>query len=207
MPVNEILAPFYSILHYTVTATVRSHVARIYLDEVPTLNTSTNEYVFAGYTDASHTGGWTLREIWGEYVSRFNTTIGGNVLPAWTTGDVELWESASGVNTFMGLDPDDYSTLTGGSTTVHPSGYLMAVFKTSLRRQWRSTFFDIGTAEPQRTPIPSVPATDDGELGWFVTKSAVKFTNQDGIPLTIASSYNTGYNRKLARSYGRFIAP
>lgn len=202
MPINEILAPFYAIVKYVTTARPQGHNIRFYFDEVPVYEA--DETVFAGYTDAEHTEGWSLQSILSEFFTRW---VAQSPHASFTISEVSMWESEAGVNTFKGLDPDDYSASTFGTGAGVASSYAMYVFKASDRSQMRFTLFEATTASPQRFPLTAPPAVDDDSLEWFVIRSAVKFVTNDDKPLTIAASGNNGYNRKLARSYGRAISP
>jgi hypothetical protein len=120
---------------------------------------------------------------------------------------LELWESAVGENTLVHLNTlpsgNNYGTNGGGVA----SSYWMYVFGTSLREQFRFTVFDGTNGDPQKFAPDSVPDTDDGSAAWMFLKSAYPLANNDGIRLTRMVSKNTGYNRKLARSYGRTVSP
>lgn len=208
MPINEITAASYSIAHYVTDDTNEPHVARLYFDEVPTLVSEEVGYRFAGYTDAEHLSGWTLAEIWDAVYFRMNATFGGNALQQATFGDVEVWQSVPDEpNLFLGLDPASYEDISAGAATGIAAAYLMLVMKSASRQQFRFTIFDATDSKPQRYAGTSIPEVDNDTLQWLMARSAIGFVTQDNEPLTIASSYNTGYNRKLARSYGRVKTP
>jgi hypothetical protein len=202
MPVNEILAPFYSIAHYHTSARPIGHNIRLYFDEVPAFGGAST--VFTGYTDADHLLGWTLEEIWSEVV--FRAALDGG-LGALLFDYVEMWTSEDGVNTFEGFDPDDYTGIVGGASDGVAAAYLMWMTKAAHREQFRLTFFDTANASPQRFPVAAPPTVDDGTLEWFLINSVVGFVTNDNLPLVTVPSINSGYNRKLARSYGRSVAP
>lgn len=201
MPLNEILAASYCIIRYT-TDVPYQHSVRLYFDAVPTFDAVGNKWVFGTYTDATHVSGWSLQQIVKTVFDRFVLTT---TMPALTIDGVEVWQSALGVNTFLGLDPDDYSGVLGGAANSDPSAYTMFVTKAADRSQFRFTIFDTGRASPQRTPVPPIPVADDGSFAWFMARSAVKFVTNDNKRITAVATVNTGYNRKLARSYGRRI--
>lgn len=202
MPLNEITAPFYCIVHYFTDAYPTGHVFRLYLDSIPSYGSSST--LFTSYTDAGHVGGWTLHDIIDEVLSRF---YGVTAFAAYTIGDVEMWESEDGLNTFVGLDPDDYSDIAVGAGDGVASAYGMFVVKAADRSQFRLTLFENNDARPQRFPRSNPPLVDDDTLDWFFVRSAVKFVTNDNKPITNVSSMNIGYNRKLARSYGRSVQP
>lgn len=202
MPLNQITAPSYVIVRYT-TDVPAQHAVRFYLDAVPTFNAGGNNWIYAGYTDAGHVAGWSVKDIVGELLSRFALTT---LLPPLTIDAVEVWQSAAGVNTFLGLDGADYSAITGGAANSEPSAYGMFVTKAANRAQFRFMMFDTKNAQPQRTSVPIPPTLDDGTLAWFFVRSAVKFVTNDNLRIASVATLNTGYNRKLARSYGRRLA-
>jgi hypothetical protein len=202
MPRQEITAPFYVNVKYTTTAYPLGHRFRLYFDHVPAFNATTT--VFATYTDAGHPTGWTLAQIVEEVLTRFfsQTPFG-----AYTITNVEMWTTNVGVNTFVGLDPDDYSGVAVGSGSGKASAYAMYVFTAGNKAQWRLTMFEVASGDPQRYAQPDPPAVDDTTLAWFVIRSAVKFVTNDNLPLVHVPSTNIGFNKALARKYGRFITP
>jgi len=201
MPTNEIHAASYSKMFYRTTEQGEDHVVRLYFDEVPVLDTGDNEWVFPSYIDAAHTTGWSLQSIWGEVVGRMNDLFT-NALPAFTVQAVEVWQPVDGVNTFLGYDPDDYTTTTGEGSS-EAAAYVMTVTRAADKSPFRLMFMDTADVRPQRYAASPVPAADDGTINWFLTRSAVRFTNNDGKRLVLVSSHNTGANRKLIRSYGK----
>lgn len=202
MPINEIFAPFYSIMHYNTSAKPSGHTVRLYLDSLPAYGTGTT--VFPAYTDSGHALGYTLRDIWDEVLNRLYTLAPFSAL---TFGEIEMWESASGVNTFKGLDPDDYASLTAGAGAGAASAYVNVVCKAADRSQFRFTIFEGNDARPQHYNLASPPATDNGTFQWFMLKSAVKFVTNDDLPLVTVSTANLGYNRANARKYGKDVIP
>lgn len=199
MPIIEIGAASYSKLQYNTDA-YSGHDVRLYFDEVPVMD-GDGVFSFAGYTDAEHPTGWTLAEIWTEVFAR--VVADANRIPALTGIIAEMWETASGANVFMGIDAGDYTGIDGGTAQCIGSAYAMYVFKTQQRDQFRLTFFDTGVAEPIAFDGVVPPTVDDDEIVWFMCKSAVGFVNVAGEPLRYLGSFNTGYNDKLAESYGR----
>jgi hypothetical protein len=202
MPTNEIVAPFYSIAKYHTPSREEGHHVRLYFDATPV--TVGTETTFTTYVDTAHPGGWTLAEIWSEVVSRASVDGGmGQLL----FDEVEMWAAAAGVNTFLGFDPDDYSGIVGGVSVGAAAAYLMWVFKSADRHQFRLTFMDSINPAPQRFAIAAPPSVDDGSLEWLFINSVIGFVTNDDLDIKIAASVNSGYNRKLARSYGREVAP
>lgn len=204
MPTNEILAASYSILHYTPVFTGEEHEVRLYFDEVPTYVDEETGYRFSTYTDALHPSGWQLAEIWEEVWNRLNGLFGATAIPASTIGEVEVWQSVpSAPNEFLGLDTASYDDVGDGGASGVASAYVMAVLKAANRAQFRFTIFDTFTATPQRYAGTPIPEVDNDTLQWFMVRSAVGFVTNDNLPLATLSSYNTGYNKALAKSYGR----
>lgn len=203
MPINAITAPFYAIVHYTTAAKPSGHTLRLYLDAIPTYN-ATNT-LFPTYVDAGQPAGWTLKLI---VANMLNRMIIGSANAEIVVNEVEMWQSVPAApNLFIGLDPDDYSAVLYGAGNGVASAYTMWVFKAANRAQMRFSLFEANTSSPQRFPLASPPAIDNTSLAWLIIRSAIGFVTNDNLPLTVAASMNTGYNRKLARSYGRVIAP
>lgn len=202
MPVDQILAPFYAKVFYK-HGTLPEHQYRLYFDSVPTY--PTGGVRFDSYVDSGHPTGWKLVDI----VTEINTRLQASTTQyaAYGVLRVECWESADGVNVFKGFDDADYSAVGGGVATNIASATYRWTFQTSLRRNFSLGFIDMGDAKPQTSAIPQPPTIDDGYLPWFMLRSAVKFTNTDGVRLTRAVNSITGYNRYSARKYGKSIIP
>ena len=205
MPLNEILAASTVIVKYTTVGTNEDHEFRLYFDSVPTPTGDDGAYEFPTYTDAEHTGGWLVRDVVDEVWSRANAHAGG--IQSSNIGAVEIYENVSGENIFLGFDPADYDDVGAGSVSGVAAAYLMHVFQDNARNQFRLTIFDTVTASPQRFPAAPAPAEDDDSLEWFFTRSAIMFVTNDDNRIVRLNSWNTGYNRKLARSYGRQKTP
>lgn len=207
MPVNQILAPAYSRMKYTPTHTNRQHITTLYFDAVPVYDEDDGLWRFGTYTDADHLTGYTLREIWDEVVLRTNgILVSINALPEFVVNEVEVWSGVEGLNMFLGLDPDDYSGVSGAGTGVAAAS-LITTWKAANREQFKEYWADTGTANPQRVPIASPPTLDNDGLAWFMLKSPVNFVTQDNERLVLAGNANTGYNEKLKKSYGRTVSP
>lgn len=200
----EILAASYVITHYTTVATDQPHLFRLYFDDVPTADVL-GAFYFPTYSDALHLTGWSVRDIIASCLTRMNAAHGG--IQTLTVNEVEVWEADTADNTFLGLDAGDYTGVGAGSSSGIAAAYLMLVTKSALRNSSRFVVMDTVDSKPQSFRGITIPATDNASLEWFLTKSVVGFTNVKGERLAIAGSYNTGYNRKLARSYGRRKTP
>jgi len=204
MPINEIEAPSYIRIFYRNGAVNRQHRQQWNFTEVPTL--TAGEFVYTTYTDAGHATGWSVHDIVEDIFARA-VAVNGN-LPPYVIDKVEVWQGVEDApNVLLGEDGADFSDITGGLATPHASAYWMVALKGSGGQQFRANFFENGNSDPQRFAADSPPTIDDDTLSWLLLRSAVEFATQDGQRLTSALSANTGYNRRLAREYGRSIAP
>lgn len=203
MGTNEILAPVYAKVRYTTPQYPTGHQLRLYFASGCSWSSG-----LAGDED-----NWRLMEgatdhgaVSGIVFNIFNRMDG--VLPNPTTiASIELWHSIPSAPNVLDhlntLPPDNVV----GSIAGVAAAYLMYVFAGALRPTYRLTVFDTGDAKPQKYPPTTPPETDNGTLFWYMLKSGIPFATQDGIRLTRSVSGNTGYNRRLARSYGRTISP
>ena len=202
MPAQEILAPFYVNVRYSTAASPTPHRFRLYFNAIPSFGVTST--VFPTYTDTAHPTGWTLAQIVDEVLTRFFSQT---AFAAYTIVDVEMYTSNAGVNTFVGLDPDDYSGVTVGAGSGKAAAYCMYVFTANNKAQWRFTLFEAASGDVQRFAQPDPPVADDTTFSWFVIRSAVGFVTNDNLPLAHIKSTNIGFNRALARRYGRFVSP
>lgn len=202
MPVDQIEAPFYVKNTYHVI-TGHPHTFRLYFDTIPSYNVG--GAVFDTYVDATHLTGWTLHDV----IKEINDRAAVDTLnfPAMTIDKVERFEGAAGLNPFKGFDDADYSDVVGGAGSAVASATWNFTYQTAARDNYRLGWIDTGFANPQRTELPQPSATDDGGLDWFILKSPVHFTNQDGVRLTRVLAQLTGYNRYSARKYGKDLIP
>lgn len=203
MPTNEILAPVYAKVKYVTPQYSKGHQLRLYFASGCSWS--------AG--DEGDEANWRLKE--GATDHGPVSTIVFNIfnradalLPNPTTiTSIELWHSipnAPNVLDHLNTLPPDSVV---GSATGVAAAYLMYVFAGALRPTFRLTFFDTPDAKPQKYPPTTPPESDNGTLFWYMLKSGIPFATQDGIRLTRSVSGNTGYNRRLARTYGRTVAP
>lgn len=198
MPINEILANCY--LKFTYQTLVATHKGRLYFNDDYTTDTESGELGVSNRTDASFT---PFTEILLEYANRLNGIHQCNIKGFST---IELWRSVTGAdNEFVAYVPSPDVPLPSNGSVA--SSYVMYVYGTPTRRKTRLTIFDFYTSVPQRYPASPVGSTDTGSIHWYILRSGVPFSNEDGQPLTTLVSENTGYNRKLARLYGRQIEP
>lgn len=203
MPVNERHAPCFTKSKIKTPHYASGHILTLYFSEVPLFNVDGEAY-FESYTDAAHTGGWKHKEIIQELFTRMGTAR----LPAVQLLGTEIWETVDDADdVFIAYDGGDLSGIVGGSTTGFASAYWTYIFKAATREQMRLSFYDTKDVAPQTEAGVNPPETDDGSVEWFVLRSAVKFRTNDNLVPTIFGSVNTGYNRRLARSYGRELTP
>lgn len=201
MPVNEILAPYY--LKVKWNSGIARHLMHIYFETGSSLNAGApltpNDRKIQG---ASSLVDVPISEV---VFQVFNRAASG--LRAGTAVEsIEIWKSEPGANTFV-QNNDVSSASVGGSGPGVAASYYMEVYAAADRSKYRLTFFEWLTASPQRYPFTAPPSSDDGHLGWYLLKGLVPFATNDGKRLTTGISSNVGYNRRLARSYGRAIAP
>lgn len=196
MPVNEIEAPQYLKVKYSTP--VASHNLTLYFAE-PTefLNN-----VDPGQSDGNAVIPYT--EIVGEVLNRAKA-LGGVSISGVNT--IEIWAgNVIGQNTFQGFA--EPPVIGGGAVGHVASSYRMWIYgQINDRQKMRLTLFEAVSASPQKFTEGQPPAIDDGTLSWYVLKSGVPFSTQDGLRVTTYLSLNQGYNRKLARSYGRELQP
>jgi hypothetical protein len=120
---------------------------------------------------------------------------------------IELWQSVPDAdNLLVHLNPLPTGN-SFGSGSQHASSFYMWVFAGALRDQFRFTLFDGVNPEPQKFSPITPPTGDDEGLEWYFINSDIPFATNDGIRITREVSRNSGYNRRLARRYGRSITP
>lgn len=199
MPTNEILAASYILINYV--NSVARHRVRAYFDALP-VNGGGGNWVFPTYTDATHPLGWSVEQIVHAFMTRL---CAGNAGAGQTVESIEVWQPVAGVNTFLGLSDVDPSSY--GSGTKIASAYITYLFNDDHRHKMTFTVFEGLDSAPQRFALATPPILDDNSFVWFVVNSVIGFTTNDGHRLTRPRSRNQGYNRRLARSYGRQVAP
>lgn len=201
MPLNESLSPVQLRVKYNTG--VARHTQKIYFQTGTT----------AIWNDALFLDQWVIQVpvsgtklsvsgIVGEIYTRVKS-----VLPVGTVLEqIELWAGAPGPNTFIGFQtpPTGLPAFTG---TKVASSYWMWVFSDDNRNLFRIQWFDGVESRPQRQPFIPPPQIDDGTAVWYFLKSGVPFATNDGHRITRGLSENIGYNRSLARRYGRQISP
>jgi hypothetical protein len=194
MPIDEILAPYY--IRGKALTGVAEHAFIYYFDD------SVFQDIDGDWSVVMTPDTIKLRTFVADIYNRINSPHNGHTL---SLSVLELWQSASGANVFVDYIAPD--TLTGPVATPVASSYRMWVFATADRRKARVTSFESNDAKPQRYGGYSIPLTDDGSIPWLFANINSPLRQQDGGKLTALVSANNGYNRKLARAYGRSIEP
>jgi len=203
MPVNEILAPFYIKGKYATPAYPEGHAFRFYLAAgttvVPGVVGDENDWSieYDGSTVA------TVSEAVSELFERAETVLPDNT----SVSEIEVWQSVPLADNLLVHLNDLPAVNSFGAGAGVASAYVMYVYAAPLREKFRFTLFDGPLASPQRYAPTSPPDADNGTIAWYFLKSEVPFATQDGLRLAVEVSSNSGYNRKLARSYGRTITP
>lgn len=203
MPLNEIHAPFYFHAKYATPQYPVGHSIRAYLASgmTCTVGASGDENNWSIKNGVTIVG--SVSALWHEIMNRV-----GNLLPAGTTlTSVEVWQSIPDAPNLLVHLNNLPSGNSFGSGAGIAAAYYMYVFGTALRPQFRLTYFDSLDARPQKGTIAVPPDGDDGSIAWLFINSPYNLANNDGEKLTRPVSANTGYNRKLARRYGRAITP
>lgn len=203
MPLNEINAPCYIKGKYTTPAYPQGHAFRLYFASgcsfvVGSSGDENNWRLHEGTTDRG-----AVSAIVHEVFSR----IGAGVPEGTAVSQIELWHSIPDAPNVLDHLNDLPTGNEYGSGAGIAAAYQMIVFAGALRQQFRFTWFDGANVSPQKYPPTTPPDTDNGTIHWYFTKGTIPFATNDGIRLTREVSGNTGYNRKLARSYGRAITP
>ena len=203
MPINEILAPVYIKGKLATPVYPQGHAFRLYFKTGSTFSVGLtgDEDNWRLNVDGVDKGSIAalMTNLWNRF---------GSNLPAHSVlTQLELWHSVPGAPNVL----DHFNTLPTsmdyGTGTGVASGYTMRVFSGSLRNYFRFTVFDGGDANPQKFPPVNPPLADDASPEWFFLKGGFGLATNDGIPLVREVSIDTGYNRKLARRYGRSVAP
>jgi hypothetical protein len=203
MPVNEILAPVYVRSKYVTPAYPQGHVFTVYFAAGCTWSPGAsgdedNWRLMEGGTDHGAISG-IMHEIF--------TRAAGRLPASSALSEIALWHSIPSSDNVL----DHFNTLPSGNSYGSGDGfasaYWMGIFQSTLRQKYKMTFFDGGAVDPQKYPGVTPPSGDDSSLGWYILKSGIPFATNDGIRVVANASVSTGYNRKLAKSYGRTVTP
>lgn len=203
MPVNEIQAPIYIKGRLATPVYPSGHQFRLYFRTgcswMPGLIGDVDNWrlMVDGLDQGSVSA--LMTNLW----NRFGSNLPANSVLT----SIELWHSIPNADNVL----DHFNTLpivmNYGVGAGVAAGYIMRVFGGPLRNLFRFSVFDGGDANPQKFPPISPPLADNASPEWFFLKGGFGFATNDGIALTREVSINSGYNRKLARSYGRVAAP
>lgn len=201
MPVNEILAPYYGIVKYRTP--VAAHSLRFYFETGSTLSPgpalNPNDWTIQGSGALSAV---SISQVVDALFSKAADSLPANT----ELQEVQLWQSQIGNNIFLHSNSLP-SAPSYGSGTGYAAAYSMVVYSAPSRQKFRLTYFDGAYVAPQTEASGQPPLVDDNSLDWYVLRGLVPFSTQDGHRLTTVRSFNTGYNRKLARAYGRNVTP
>ena len=201
MPLNEILAPYY--LKVKWNSGVARHLMHIYFEtgsilESPTL-LAPGDYLIKGSGAVS---GTIISDVVHEVFNRRPS----NLRTGTTVEEIQIWQGGAGITNFIANNVVSSAAIAATSAGV-AAAYLTFVFSTPSRKKFRLNFFDTNSASPQRDAGATPPTLDDGDLPWYMVNSSIPFATNDGLRLTQFFSLNRGYNRKLARRYGRQLSP
>jgi hypothetical protein len=199
---NEVFNGIFRIkINYLSVAFNRRHSTQVYV-ATPIVEDSDGIFVFPSVNDPDIVTPTpyplfkVVRQIFTRAGDNY-TAIGEKIIES-----VEVTKGVTGENEFLGIDGGNYSQPVASGVAIAAS-HTIWVFSAKNKRQFRMSFFDSASANPQRVPRVQAPTNDDGSMAWLFTKSPVVFTTRYGEALTRVSSLNTGYNRKLAVEYGR----
>lgn len=200
MPRNEILAPYY--LKIKVNTGVARHTHRLYFQTNSTISALGTTPVSFSVVPSGGGVGTPIATIVKEIYTRLKAAVPAGAM----LETIEIWQSQPGANGFLAYNPlpTDLPVFTG---TKVAASYYMEVYEAANRQKFRLTLYDGFESRPQRSPFLEPPTEDNGTMDWYILKSGVPIATQDGWPLVRGVSINTGYNRALARRYGRQIAP
>ena len=204
MPLNEIHAPVYIKGKYATPWYSSGHSFRLYFETgcswTEGLSGDESNYRLAQ-------GGADIASV-ASIVNSVFTRAAGYLKAGTTITELALYESATGgADTLIHLNDLPEGNTYGSSADATASSFWMWVMATGLREKWRFTLFDGVASAPQKYPPEATPSGDNGTLAWYFVRSNIPFATNDGLRLTRMVSANRGYNRKLARTYGRVVNP
>lgn len=204
MPLNEIHAPVYIKGKYATPAYPVGHAFRLYfaLGSAWSAGAEGDETNWRLSYNSADVG--SVATI----VNSVFTRAAGFIPTGTSVSEIALYESANGgVDELVHLNDLPTGNSYGSAEVATASSYWQWVMATELRPKFRFTLFDGTNSVPQHFPPEGIPSGDNGSLVWYFINSAVPFATNDGLRLTRWVSSNRGYNRRLARSYGRTVAP
>lgn len=201
MPINQILAPYY--LRITYQTWAAQHSLTLYLGG-GTLTSTTMDYNLSSLVIPSNSTGSISRFV----VDVFDCFFSMRNIYQPSILSIDLYESASGPNIFVGpitpLQPAAGAIQGTASSYLTVSG--IAQSSSISRQSWRVTLYEtVSNPAPQRfTEDWSSASSVFYRLYQYATAGGM--VSQDGAK-PVMRAYSIGYNRKLARRYGRVIFP
>jgi hypothetical protein len=188
------------IVDYTTWAA--RHVARLYLPS-GTITSVGTDIRHAALVDATLNPNGSVPQyvyLWYQVMYHNRGLVGP------TIDSIVIWQSAPGANTLLGYAEPVQPT--SGPNLGIASSYIMlsgTAISGPSRQRFKLTFFEAASSSnPQRFSGNVLPVAGN-ESVWDYLLSVV--VTQDGLSPVIVRSTNVGYNRKLARRYGRTIQP
>jgi len=138
----------------------------------------------------------------GNLYTRYNQVNGTDLRSIFS---VQLWRSYPNANNQWVADliPPSLTDPVPGVA----SSYLTQVYKGANRQKFVLNLYDSSDGKPQTGTGYSPTTLDDGTPQWWLLNSGIPFSTQDGQRLAAQMSNNTGYNRRLAKAYGRTLVP
>ena len=201
MPINQILAAYYVRVSYQTWAS--AHNLTLYLGDGVLTPTTTDYQLSLASIPSNPSGSIALlvKDVFDVFYSLRN--IFQPIILS-----IDLFQSASGPNVYVG--PITPVQPAAGALQGTASSYLtvsgIAQSSSITRQSWRITLFEtVVNPAPQRF-TENWSSTSSVFYRLYEYADALALVSQDGAKLTMRT-YNVGYNRRLARRYGRLIAP
>lgn len=201
MPTNEILAPYFATVVYRTSSGLPQHQMRFFFNYDATLpenfedkNLVTSLSYFTAY------GSLTL----GNAIKRVFDALAGQRASTSTIDAIDVFQgNVTGLNPWIGsITPP---VLAAGSGAPKAAATTSFVWKGTGRQKYRFTVADAHDTAPQR--FGGGTGFTNANLANLKTEAFGWMMTSDGQPLSLLMSVNTGYNRRLAKSYGRELTP
>lgn len=200
MPTNEILAPYY--LKVRVNTGVARHTHKFYFQTGCSMAAQGTTPVSFNVVPSGGGVGTPVVDIVAQIFTRMKSVVP----PGSALEGIEIWQAETGANNFLAYNPLPTGLPAFTGVKVAASYYMM-VFEAANRQKYRLMLFDGVESRPQRLPFLEPPAVDDGSMGWYAIHGNGFLATQDGGQIVRGVSENIGYNRALAKRYGRQIVP
>lgn len=202
MPSNPISARSVVIVGYRETGVGEHHNLKFYLD-CSCVRAVTGVITLLGVTNPATSSDWLIHDVVLELFRRPITE------DSFAIGVYEILsvaviqnETDPMVETFIGFDSSDYSDLVQSTTAGLGGWTLTYTFQSLDRSDGRIVFLDVPHPPGTRVPMPPSPVVDDDSLAWFITRSVVPFSTNDGEGLARSLNRTSNVNDKLLRRYG-----